>query len=122
MVLTEQLQEPQDGLHDGDSWSHLRVHLPLLCRWLDRQGGGALDGGDGLALDQQRVTGTRKDQCCVATCTVGGGYGRTERVWRRDSPSVVRWDNKDSPFSSSFSLALCVISPTLTDTVALMSV
>lgn len=51
VVFTQQLEEPQDGLHYGHSWSHLHLHLPLLCYGLNWQG-----GGDGLALDQQRVT------------------------------------------------------------------
>jgi len=52
VVLTEQLEEPQDGLHDGHSWSHLHLHL-LLRRGL----GGRR--GDGLTLDQQGGTSCR---------------------------------------------------------------
>lgn len=31
MVFTEQLQEAQDGLHDGDDRTHLQVVLGLVC-------------------------------------------------------------------------------------------
>ncbi|TNN35215.1 hypothetical protein EYF80_054627 [Liparis tanakae] len=50
VVLTEQLEEPQDGLHDGHSGSHLQLHF-LLRRGL----GGRR--GDGLA--QQGGTSCR---------------------------------------------------------------
>lgn len=56
VVLTEQLEEPEDGRHDGHCWSHLHLHLLLLRNWLSWQGGGACYRGDGLALDQQGVT------------------------------------------------------------------
>lgn len=67
MVLTEKLEEPQDGLHDGHGWAHLGLHLLLLCSWLNGKHSVSWDGGDRLSLDQQWMTRTRED------CRKGGG-------------------------------------------------
>lgn len=40
VVLTEQLQEAQDGLHDGDDDAHLAILRALICSG----DGGALGG------------------------------------------------------------------------------
>lgn len=71
VVLAEQLEEPQDGLHDGHSWAHLGLHLLLLCSWLNGQH--SWDGGDRLALDQQGMTCIRKD-CSKREGGSGGGH------------------------------------------------
>ena len=54
VVLTQQLQEAEDRLHDDHGRPHLRLHLTLLCDWLSRYAGSS--GGDGLTRDQQRET------------------------------------------------------------------
>ena len=54
VVLTQQLQEPQDGLHDGDGRAHLRrLHLALLRRRQGRQGRGPRHRSDGGGRGQE---------------------------------------------------------------------